>query len=112
MAVVDLTGPGARPELVGDVPAPGVAYRPTVDGFVVLGGLDDLYHFDPGQHRLTAVTLDLPECEITPTHTRIGGIELSNSQLSGVGVGIMVSPGGGVAIGAPLPSGLAALQVA
>lgn len=112
ISIVDLGGERANLEIVGDTPAPGVEYRPTVDGFVIMVGAEDLYQFDPTRHKITPLTLDLPECEITPHQTRIGSSIIANSSISGFGVGIRVTPGGGMAIGAPLPPGLAALDVA
>lgn len=112
LSIVDLSGPAALTEIVGDLPAPGVTYRPTVDGFVILSGVQDLYNFDPTQHKITAVSLDLPECEVAPSYTRVGGVVLTDNKFTGVGVGILVWPGGGFAIGGPLPPGLASLQVA
>lgn len=112
LTVIDTGQAHARLEVLGDVPAPGVEYRPVVEGFIVMRGAGDLYLFDATRHRITPLGLDLPECEISTDEIRIGSSILRRNAVRGFGVGVLVTPGGGLALGAPLPPGLAPLEVA
>lgn len=112
LTVIDTGQPLARLEVVGDVPAPGVEYRPAVEGFIVMQGAADLYLFDATRHRIIPLGLDLPECEISSDQMRIGNSILRRNAIRGFGVGVLVTPGGGLALGAPIPPGLAPLEVA
>jgi hypothetical protein len=103
-----MSGERAKPEIVGDQPAPDTSFRPSVEGFVILKDGKELYSYNATEKRLTSISLGLPECEITATGTRVGSNEFSGNVISGFGVGIAVTPNG-LSIGAPLPSGLARL---
>jgi hypothetical protein len=103
-----LSGEAARVEILGDKPAPGVEFAPSLDGFQVLAGGDVLYNYNPTERILTGVRLPLPECQISPTRTRIGSNTFSSNTVTGFEVGIRVTEDG-IAIGARLPSKLAAL---
>ena len=112
LSVIDLSGPEARVEILGDKPAPGIEFRPISGGiFEILENAAPLYAFDPQQKKLRGVSLRLPECEIGKTMTRIGTNTIQNNMVSGFGVGIWVKSDGGMAIGAPLPPGLAKLRL-
>jgi hypothetical protein len=108
LSIIDLSGEAARPEILGDEPAPGVTFRPSVEGFNILKDGVAVYSYNPNEKQLTSITLDLPECHITPTGTRVGNNEFSGNVISGFGVGIAVTKRG-IAMGAPLPRNLAKL---
>lgn len=108
LSVIDLSGERANPEIVGDQPAPEMSFRPSVEGFVILKDGEDLYSYNPTEKQLTSISLGLPDCQITANSTRVGSSEFSGNLISGFGVGIAVTPNG-LAIGAPLPRGLARL---
>ncbi|MFN0074556.1 MAG: hypothetical protein ACKVVP_24000 [Chloroflexota bacterium] len=110
ISVIDLSGETARLEVLGDQPAPGVEFRPRIDGFVVLNGENDLYSYNPTEKLLVSVSLNLPDCQITQLGTRVGSSVFSGNFISGTGVGIAVSDSG-IAMGAPLPSKLATFVV-
>jgi hypothetical protein len=57
------------------------------------------------------MSLRLPDCEIGTTATGIGTNTFHHNTISGYGVGIWVSPDGEIALGTPLPTGLAKLRV-
>jgi hypothetical protein len=110
LSVIDLSGPTARPEIIGDQPAPGIAFVPTVDGFRIKHDGTDLYTYNPRDKILTGLALRLPECQISATETRIGRGRFSGNTFFAAGVGIAVSESG-LSIGASLPPGLAELIV-
>ena len=62
IAVIDLSGDKARPELVGDQPAPGVEFEPTADGFIIVDQGDELYSYTPSEKLLQGLKLRLSEC--------------------------------------------------
>jgi len=112
ISVIDLNRPEAKLEILGDKPASGIEFRPISGGAVeILEGGIPLYSFNPATKTITGVTLQLPECQITETGTRVGTNRFQNNMVRGFGVGIYVMPDGGIAMGAPLPPGLAKLQV-
>lgn len=108
LSIIDLSMNAARAEILGDEPAPGVSFRPSVEGYTIVKDGVELYRYNPNERQLTSISLGLPECQITPTQTRVGGSRFSGNVISGFGVGIAVTKNG-VAVGAPLPSGLAEL---
>ena len=110
LSVIDLSGKKARIEVLADAPAPGIAFEPTFSGFKILGNGVPLYLYDASQKRLESLSLGLPVCEVTSSGIRIGSSQFSNNLIGGFGVGISVTPEG-MAIGAPLPPGLAHLIV-
>lgn len=110
LSVVDLAGDKAKLEIVGDEPAPGIEFLPTVDGYKILSKREGLYIYSPRHKTLTSISLDLPECQIGPWETRVGSNILSGNTFTGHGVGIAVTKNG-MAIGAPLPKGLADLVI-
>lgn len=111
LSVIDLSGLKARIEILGDKVARGIRYTITTDGYAVL--TDDgraLYSYSARDKRLTADSLDLPELQITGNQIRVGTNIFQADIVSGFGVGVAISEHG-VALGAPLPSDLAALVV-
>ena len=110
LSVIDLSGGIAKLEIVGDKPAPGIEFVPTVEGFEVLADGEPVYSYNPDRKTLTSLALGLPECEIGASHTRVGSNIFSGNIVSGFGVGIKVSSKE-LAVGAPLPPGLAKLVI-
>ena len=110
LSIIDLGGNVAHIEILADAPAPGVPFRPRVDGVCILKEGTELYTYNAVDKVLTSITLDLPQCEIGETGIRIGGSTFSGNVISGVPVGIAVTPKG-IGMGAPLPPGLAKLVV-
>jgi len=108
LSVIDLSGPKARLEILADKPAEGTAFRPRIDGIVILRDGEELYAYNAREKVLSPIALQLPECQITPWTTRVGSNQFSGNLVSGFGVGIAVS-GSGIAVGAPVPPGLAKL---
>ena len=110
ISVIDLSGDAARLEIVGDKPAPGVEFVPTLDGFEILLNGEAIYSYNPTEKKLISITLRLPDCQISPAETRIGTNVFSMNIVAGFPVGIAVSEKG-IALGAPIPPGLAKLIV-
>jgi hypothetical protein len=110
LSIIDLSGSNARLEILADEPAPGVSFRPRVDGIVILRNGEELYSYNSKDKLMSPITLKLPECQITPWSTRVGTNQFSGNFISGFGVGIAVTENG-IAVGAPLPAGLAKLAV-
>jgi hypothetical protein len=110
LSVLDLSGERARVELLADEPAPGVDFRPGVDGFTVIQNGVELYGYDSREKTLSSFSLGLPEVQITADRTRIGTNWFSGNSVSGSGVGISVGKQG-MALGAPLPAKLAKLSL-
>lgn len=110
LSVINVEGDSASLEIVGDQPAPGVEFVPTADGFEIMGDSGALYSYSPNTKTVTAISLSLPPCQVGSTETRIGGNVFSGNVIAGYGVGIKVSSTD-VAMGAPLPEGLAKLIV-
>jgi hypothetical protein len=110
LSVVDLSGERANVEVLADEPAPGVGFRPRVDGVVILQKGVELYSYNPREKTLSSLSLGLPEVQISATGTRIGSNWFSGNVVEGSGVGVAVSKEG-VSLGAPLPAGLARLTL-
>lgn len=111
LSVLDLAGERAKPEILGDRPAPGVAYLPQAGGFRILGeGNQTLYVYEPERKRLTGVELRLPEVEVTPNAVRVGSNSFRGNVIAGCPVGIAVSETS-ITLGAELPPGLTMLGV-
>lgn len=110
LSVIDLSSSQARLEILGDKPAPGTEFRPGVEGFTVLADGEILYSYDPVSKVLQGIGIDLPECEISRSRIRVGGIELVNNVIVGAKVGVLVNETG-IGIGAPAPAALAKLIV-
>lgn len=110
LSVINLVGDTAKLEILGDKPAPGVAFLPTIDGHTILYNDKQLYTYNPKEKTLTSINLGLPECQIKPWEIRVGSSVFSGNTLVGFGVGIAVRESG-IALGSPLPPGLAKLSV-
>lgn len=110
LSVFDLSGEKARLEILADDPAPGIPFRPRVDGFVVLSDEAELYSYNPREKLLMGIGLALPEVQINPWATRVGTNQFSGNVFSGFDVGIAVTKDG-IALGASLPPGLAELAI-
>ena len=110
LSVIDLAGDASKLEILGDKPAPGVAFLPTIDGYTILSNEKQLYTYNSKEKTLTSINLGLPECQIKPWEIRVGSNVFSGNTIKGFGVGIAVRESG-IAIGSPLPPGLAKLIV-
>ena len=112
LAVIDLSGQHAKIEILANKPAPGVAYEPVGAGYKIFDkrGGSAIYVFDPSAKVLTSVSLGLPEIQIDQSMVRVGTNRFSSNMISGFGVGISVHADG-IALGGPLPPGLARLQI-
>lgn len=110
LSVIDLSGEKARLEVLGDQPAPGAEFEPTLGGFIILSGGAELYSYSPTEKVLQGLSLKLPECQVQPSWIRIGTNRFSGNAVAGYGVGIAVTEHS-IALGAPLPSGLARLSI-
>ena len=111
LSVVDLSGLFAQLEILGDKPAPGARYSLTLDGFAILGkDGTELYQYSPTRRTLTDSTLGLLDLQLSENTIRIGTNTFSNNIMHGFAVGLVVD-GQGIAVGAPLPPGLARLQL-
>ncbi len=110
ISVIDLSGPTAKTEIVGDEPAPGVEFTPTADGFKILDKGHPLYAYSRSENLLTGLGLELPDCQIKEGEIRVGSNVFQSNIVSGFGVGIAVTKHG-IAMGAPLPEGLAELVI-
>jgi hypothetical protein len=110
LSIIDLSGEEARLEILADEPAPGITFRPRIDGVVILSDGTELYSYNPREKVLTSISLGLPECQISPSATRVGTNQFIGNVISGVGVGIAVTRDG-IALGAPVPPKLAKLVI-
>jgi hypothetical protein len=110
VSVIDLVEQRARLEIVGDEPAPGVEFEPSIDGITIMRDGTELYEYVADEKLLRPITLRLPECQLLPAAVRIGSNTLSGNVVSGPGVGIVVDEDS-FSMGAPVPPGLAKLAV-
>lgn len=109
-SIIDLSGESARPEILKNLPAPGIEYAEREDGFVIFKDSVESFFFSPSRGLLRDISGSLPDCEIRNDCIRIGSNTISSSMISGFQVGIGVSETG-MFIGGPLPPGLAALKI-
>jgi len=110
ISVIDLSGTTARLEIVSDEAARHVEFKPTSDGFAIMDNSVELYNYNPNEHLLRSISLNLPDVQITPTATRVGSNVFSGNIVSGFGVGLIVKEDS-MGMGAPLPPALAKLLV-
>jgi hypothetical protein len=110
VSILDLSGEKARLEVLADEPAPGVGFRPRVDGVVILQDGVELYSYNPQEKTLSSLSLGLPEVQLSSAGTRIGSNWFSGNVVAGYGVGLAVNKEG-ISLGAPLPPKLAKLTV-
>ena len=112
MSIIDLSGAEAKLEILGDKPAPNVEFRPISGGAIeILQNGVPLYAFDSVTKTIRGLKIRLPECQIDEHGTRVGTNFFQNNAIRGFGVGIHIMSDGGLAMGGPLPPGLAKLRV-
>jgi hypothetical protein len=110
LSIIDLGGDSTRLEIVGDKPAPGIEYVPSLDGFEIMINGKSIYRYNPGEKILTMIGSELPECQISRSQIRVGTNIFSGNTFSNLGIGIFVT-GEEIGMGAPLPSKLARLLI-
>lgn len=110
LSIIELSGAKARPEIIGDKPAPGIEFRPVLEGYEILDQTHPLYTYSPSEKLLMGRNLGLPDCQIGPNAIRVGTNTFSGNIVEGSGVGIIVTKAG-IGMGAPLPKALAELIV-
>jgi hypothetical protein len=110
LSVIDLSGERAHVEVLADEPAPGVSFRPGLDGFVILKGDIDLYSYNSGEKTISDRSLGLSDVQISSSGTRVGTNWFSGNVFVGSGVGLSVSRDG-ISLAAPVPPKLARLAV-
>jgi hypothetical protein len=110
LSVINLSGGASRLEIVGDKPAPGIEFLPSIDGYEILSKGKPIYRYDPEEKTLSSIDLGLPDCQVGRWQIRVGSNVFSGNTVIGSGVGIAVTEDG-IAMGAPLPPGLAKLVV-
>jgi hypothetical protein len=110
LSIIDLSGDKAKLEILGEKPAPGVEYRPLIEGFEILDEGSPLYVYSPSEKLLISKSLGLPDCQISPGGIRVGTNVFSGNVVAGFGVGIVVTSAG-IGMGAPLPKNLADLVI-
>lgn len=110
LSVIDLSEIEAKIEILGDKPANGMEYSLNIDGFTIHKNGMGLYKYNPSDKLITGITLNLPECKITPSEIRVGSSIFSGNMVVGYGIGIFVTENG-MGMGAPLPPNLAKLVV-
>jgi hypothetical protein len=110
LSIVDLSGERAHVEVLADEPAPGVGFRPELDGIVIVKEGTELYKYNQGGKTISSLGLGLPDIQISVEGTRVGTNWFSRNVFVGSGVGLAVSKEG-ISLAAPLPSKLARLEV-
>jgi hypothetical protein len=105
LSVIDLSGGVAKLEILGDKPAQGVEFSPTVDGFNILMDGEELYAYSPDQKLLTSISLGLPHCQISQSQIQVGSNVFSCNMIAGFEVGILVTKDH-ISVGAVLPRDL------
>jgi len=105
--VLDLSSPTPLPEIVGDQPASGIEYQPIIGGFRVFREGAEVYTYLSEEKVLRSDTLGLPECQITPSHIRVGTSVFSGNVIANTPVGLTITRDG-IGIGGAIPKGLAA----
>jgi hypothetical protein len=110
ISVIDLSGDTPNLEIVGDKPAPGIEFLPTVDGYQILSNGEAIYNYNPNEKILISISLGLPNCEIGINETRVGNSIFSNNMIIGFDIGIAVGKKG-ISLGGPVPPGLAELKI-
>lgn len=110
LSIVDLSGERAQVEVLADEPAPGVGFRPELDGIVIVKYGTELYRYNRGEKTISSLGLGLPDIQISAGGTRVGTNWFSGNVFVGSGVGLSVGRDG-ISLAAPLPSKLARLAV-
>jgi hypothetical protein len=111
LSIVNLAASNAVIEVLADKPAPGIAYELSGSGYKIFDSKQiAVYYYEPSSKTITPISIKLPEIQIGEKATRIGSNHFSSNMVSGFGVGILVTETG-IALGAPLPPGLARLKI-
>jgi hypothetical protein len=111
ISVIDLSGPEAKVEILGDKPAPEIEYIPTASGFQILSGGLPQYSYNPQEKVLMSLSKEaLPNCKILRDGVIVGTNQFRGNMVIGFEVGIVVDKNG-VGMGARLPEKLAKLKV-
>lgn len=110
LSVIDLGGEYAKLEILGDKPAPDIEFLPTLDGFQILIDGKPLYAYNSNERTLINISLNLPDCQITPWEIRIGSSVFASNMVVGFAVGLAVTKDG-IAMGTQLPPNLAKLMI-
>lgn len=106
--VLDLSTPTPTLEIVSDQPAAGIEYQPIIGGFRVFRDGTEVYTYLSDEKVLRSDNLGLPECQIAPSHIRVGTNVFSGNVIANMPVGITITREG-IGIGGAMPKGLAAL---
>jgi hypothetical protein len=64
LSVINLSGGASRLEIVGDKPAPGIEFLPSIDGYEILSKGKPIYRYDPEEKTLSSIDLGLPDCQV------------------------------------------------
>ncbi len=110
LSMINISGETAKLEVIGDNPSSDVEYSEKEDGFVIYDNGQQVYFYSPARKLIRDMRGELPECELTSDHVRIGTKKISNSMVSGFQVGIGVSAKE-FFIGGSLPKGLVELKL-
>ena len=110
ISIISLEGEHALIEILGSKPAPDIEYEPIEDGYRIICDERALYSFLPSTGTISAIELNLPDCQIQSTGIRVGGNIFSGNVVIGAAVGIIVDEHG-IGMGGRLPEGLAKLVV-
>jgi len=109
--IIDLSGSAPKPEIIGDKPAEGIEYVPTLDGGItILSARKELYSYNPHVRRISSIALNLPDCEIDEDSIRVAGMTISGNVQGGSPVGFKIDEHS-VEMGGPLPHGLAKVDL-
>jgi hypothetical protein len=90
LTVIELSE-GVEIEIIGDQPVPGVQTIADEYGFDIVQKGKPLYHYDPEQKTLSALNLDLPDCQVGSHFVRVGANTFENNAVASAGVGIVVT---------------------
>ena len=90
LSIVDLSE-GAKIEIAGDRPVPGVPIVKNGHGFDVLLDGKPLYHYDPDQKTLISIDLGLPDCQVGSRFVRVGANTFGSNGGTDSGIGIVVT---------------------
>lgn len=111
ISIISLEGNEAKIEILADQPAPDIEYELIEEnGIKIFFEGKALYSYSPKMRTITPFSLNLPECEIQESHTRIGTNIFSKGTVIGSGVGLIIDETG-FGMGGPLPEGIAKLKV-
>lgn len=110
ISVIDLGGKDARLEILGDKPAPGVEYLPSISGFAIIVDGEPIYNYNLEEKLLSSIALEgLPDCQILLNGVIAGTNRFMGNMAVGSGVGLVIDENS-TRFGVPLPEKLARLQ--